>query len=236
MLILVSWLPSISSDEKIFEDEILDSSLIFTPSSQEIYKFSLYDNMEYQTLNMIVDSKKIGNQTQPAISSNQNDCHFLAYKDDAVGEIVWGTIGEDTGHYDLDGGFYPSIKYWNGTSFFGTFVPDSLYHNGGAIFLMQTTNPNDIGTYVLGSWQWDSQGWYNITDSEIACGSSDEPWNWGYISFISSSTYSEGFINSPQVTYQIDEDGAMALAWSQIEHCNHTDAYIDTITKKTYSI
>jgi len=236
LLLIVSWIPTISSDEKIFEDKNLDSSLIFTPSLQEIHKLSLNENIKHQTLHMIEESKEIGNQTQPAISSNQNNSHFLAYKDDAIGEIIWGTIDGDIASYDLEGGFYPSIKHRNDTSFFGTFVPDNSYHNGSAIFLMQTTNSTDLSSWSLGSWYWDSQGWYNITDSEIACGSSDESWNWGYISFVSSSTYSGGFTNSPQVSYQTDEDGAMTLSWSPIEYCNHTDADIDANTKKAYSI
>lgn len=183
----------------------------------------------------IFPSKEFGNQTQPAISSNNNS-HFVAYNDEVAGEIMWGTINGDKYNFLTDGGSYPSLKHWNDTTFYGTFVCTPQFYSGAAIPLCKIPNPEDPNTFSLAIWNWESYGWYNITDSELACDSSMENWNFGYISFVGSTTFGEGIINGPFIFYLTDEYVGQ-LSWLvQYDNCSHTDACIDHQTKYAYSI
>ena len=94
-----------------------------------------------------------GDQLHPAFD-RAGATQMAAYFDYDFDQILWTFTTTDGPPYDAGvyydiGGDYPSIKLWEGTTFYGTFVTDYLDLNGGPTYLFKTTDPTDSGVYEL---------------------------------------------------------------------------------------
>jgi len=184
--------------------------------------------------NNLIPSKEFGNQTHPAIASNNNS-YLLAFNDADYGNIFWGTFN-DSVSFDINGGTYPSIKHQNNSTYYGTFVANPQQDSGAYIPVFKTINPENFNTYEMSLFNWEEYGWYNFTDVEIACDPSGNDSYFGFISLVGSTTYGEGFTNAPHIFYYLGPDYA-TLSWLvQYDNCSHTDACIDHQTKHAYAI
>jgi len=178
-----------------------------------------------------------GDQIHPAFGTGATGQYMAAYWDEGNEQIIWTYSNEDGVYYDV-GGDYPSIKLWDGTRFFGTFVPDYMDLDGGATYVFETTDPTDFDTYALRYWDWSDDGWHDIMDNEIAVDNSQEAWEWGFTSLIASTTYTDpAIVDGPFIHYQTAEDGYATISWyNEIVGCEHTDAAIDKVTADTYAV
>jgi hypothetical protein len=182
-----------------------------------------------------------GHQLHPAFD-RAGASHMAAYYDFDLDIIIWTFTTTDGPPYDPGvyydiGGDYPSIKMWEGTTFFGTFVTDYLDLNGGSTYLFKTTDPSNTGVYELTYWDWSSYGWSDMIDADIACDSSQQPFEWGVSSFVMSSTYGEGYIDGPTVVYSDEEtEGSGWISWYYLNGCDHTDIDIDRSTIYSYAV
>jgi len=177
-----------------------------------------------------------GNQVHPGFDFAYNGEMLAAYYDDENENIIWTFEPENGVYYDV-GGDYPTIKNWDETRFFASFVPDSSDSDGGIVYLFETTDPTDFDTYDLVGWDWSDNGWSNILDLELACDDSKENWEWGFISLVASTTYGDGVTDGPFVTYPTSEDGYATISWYiGLDGCAHTDNVIDHVSYKAYSV
>jgi hypothetical protein len=182
-----------------------------------------------------------GDQLHPAFD-RAGATHMAAYFDFDFDQILWTFSTTDGPPYDAGvyyeiGGDYPSIKLWEGTTFFGTFVTDYLDLNGGPTYLFKTTDPSDSGTYELTYWDWSSYGWSDMLDADIACDSSQNDFEWGVSSYVTSTTYGDGYTDGPTVVYQDEEtSGSGFISWYYLNGCDHTDIDIDRSTVYSYAV
>ncbi len=182
-----------------------------------------------------------GDQLHPAFD-RAGATHMAAYFDYDFDQILWTFSTTDGPPYDPGvyyeiGGDYPSIKLWEGTTFFGTFVTDYLDLNGGATYLFKTTNPSDSGTYELTYWDWSSYGWSDMIDADIACDSSQNDFEWGVSTYVITSTYGDGYTDGPTVIYSDEEtSGSGWISWYYLNGCDHTDIDIDRSTVYSYAV
>jgi len=182
-----------------------------------------------------------GDQLHPGFD-RAGGTHMAAYFDYDFDQILWTFSTTDGPPYDPGvyyelGGDYPSIKQWEGSRFHGTFVTDYLDLNGGPTYLFKTTDPSDTGTYELTYWDWSSYGWYDMIDADIACDSSQNEWEWGVSSYVTSSTYGETYVDGPTVVYSDEEtEGSGFISWYYVNGCDHTDIDIDRSTIYSYAV
>jgi hypothetical protein len=192
-----------------------------------------------------------GDQLHPAFDIGETGVFMAAYSDEEFENIMWTYTNENAVYYNVEGGDFPSIKLWDGIRFFGTFVPHPDDSYGGIIYLFETTDPTDWDNqYSLVGWDWSENPnypgellWHDIIDMEIACDNSKENWEWGFVSLISDSDYTDDPLEkAPFISYQTSEDGFATISWSlrkdgtQIEGCEHTDNVIDPVTLETYAV
>lgn len=178
-----------------------------------------------------------GDQLHPAFDLGDNGGYMAAFYNSDYENIMWTYKNDDAVYYDVEGGDYPSIKLWNETRFFGTFVPSSYDSSGGVVYLFETTDPTDWDNqYNLVGWDWSDNGWSDFLDLELACDNSKEEWEWGFISMVGSTNVNEVLINGPFISYPTSEDGYATMSWYYITGCAHTDNTIDKVSKNTYSI
>ena len=184
---------------------------------------------------------EVGDQLHPALGRAGN-LHMAAYTDVDFGEMIWTfstTDGPpyDPGVYYSMGGDYPSIKHWDGTEFRGTHVTDYLDLNGGPTYLFKCTDPSDSATYEMTYWDWSDDGWSDMIDADIACDSSQQPWEWGVSSYVTTSTYGSGYTDGPTITYA-DEvtEGSGWISWYYYDNCAHTDVDIDRSIIYSYAV
>ena len=184
-----------------------------------------------------------GNQLHPAFGRNEAGSLMAAYYDEDMNTIIWMGSNNDgstfsEGRYWNVEGDYPSVKLWEGSRFFGTFVvdPDSSYD--GYMLLFECTNPMDNTTYSVFGWDWSSAGLYDMIDADIACDDSNNSWEWGFSSYVMSSTADRGFTNGPVILYADPEDGDYAyMSWYEdYDGCAHTDIDIDPVTHLMYAV
>jgi len=185
-------------------------------------------------------------QLHPGFGRSILGMHMATYWDEDYNNIIWTFSADDGASYDpgvvynTPGGDYPSIKLWDDaqTRFFGTFVTDPDDYDGGPVYLFECTDPSDYDSYSLVSWPWDLYGWYDMIDSEIACDSSQASWEWGFISFVGSTTYTiPTTTEGPFIMYQTSSSGGGMISWyGGIKGCSHTDADIDHVTYDTYAL
>jgi hypothetical protein len=182
----------------------------------------------------------------PAFARNMGGKILAAYYDVDLDNIIW-TFSTDDGenfdggvYYDI-GGDYPSIKLWDGQRFFGTHVTDFYDLNGGPTYVFEATDPANYDTYSIVYWDWSTYGWYGMIDADIACDSSQNEWEWGLSSYVTSTTYSvppyTGYIDGPTVVYSDpDTEGSGWISWYWLNGCAHTDVDIDPVAKYIYAV
>jgi len=139
----------------------------------------------------------------------------------------------DGGVYWDVGGDYPSIKRWNDTRFFGTFVTDPSDYDGGATYLFEFNST----TYVLYGWDF-SFGWYGMIDADIACDDSQNTWEWGICSYVISCDYpGYEYTNGPTILFANDTDPSVVyISWYYYDGCVHTDVDIDLVSHGMYAV
>jgi len=184
-----------------------------------------------------------GDQVHPTFGRTDTGILMAAYYDVDNDTIYWGNSSDDgltfgnQFYWDI-GGDYPSIKNWEGTQFFGTFVTDPDDLNGGATYLFDCSDPTDNDTYDLSYWDWNTDhGFYGMIDADIACDNSQNDWEWGTSSYVISTTYEGSYIDSPTIVYAdpIDENSAW-IEWESYVGCAHTDIDIDPVTHLIYAV
>ena len=183
-----------------------------------------------------------GDQVHPAFGRTMTGTHMAAYRDGDMEQIIW-TFSTDDGntydpgvYYDV-GGDYPSIKLWDESRFFGTFVTDPQDLNGGPTYLFECTDPADTETYSLVYWDWSSYGWHDMIDADIACDNSQNEWEWGVSTYVTSTTYGQGYTNGPTVIYADENTPDQGwISWYYVDGCAHTDIDIDTVTHMVYAV
>jgi hypothetical protein len=184
---------------------------------------------------------EVGNQLHPAFD-RAGATQMAAYKDEDFQNIVWTFTATDGPPYDAgvyydNNGDYPSIKLWEGTTFYGTFVTDYLDLNGGPTYLFKTTDPTDNTNYEMTYFDWSQHGWSDMIDADIACDSSQEPFEWGVSSYVTSTTYGSTYTDGPTIVYS-DEvtQGSGWISWYYYDGCDHTDIDIDRSTIYSYAV
>jgi len=183
-----------------------------------------------------------GDQLHPAFARS-GAYMSAAFYDEDLDNIIW-TGSDDDGANFIDGvywdsgGDYPSIKTWdNSPRFFGTFVTDYLDLNGGATYLFECTGPMDTEAYVMIYRDWSDYGWSDMMDADIACDSSENPWEWGISSYVISTTYGDGYTDGPTIVYSDEEEeGTDWISWYYYDGCAHTDVDIDPVTHIGYVV
>jgi hypothetical protein len=184
---------------------------------------------------------EVGNQLHPALGVSGAK-HMTAYKDEDLANIIWtfsadGGSTYDPGVYYDNGGDYPSIKQWSGTKFHGTYVTDFMDLNGGPTYLFTCYDPTDVDGYEMVFWDWSSYGWSDMIDADIACDSNQEEWEWGISSYVTSTTYGDGYTDGPTITY-MDEvtSGSGWISWYYYDGCDHCDAGMDNSIAYSYAV
>ena len=236
-------------------DEVRISNVALNESQVK----TVYDNQNVPSSFIIVASEetytgiynasgRIGNETHPAIARDLAGNLFGAYEDDNVSKIIWtsSSASDDGKRWDssfsLDevDGFeqYPTVDYWGSSSkFFGTFVTPRENASGAAVYLVDNRGSYDY-------WNWADEGWYNMTDVDIACDNSQNNWEFGVISLVISTTYKDddgdySVSNGPHMFY-MDPDKEENYDWINWEpdypNCSHTKVDIDHITKMAYAV
>jgi len=183
-----------------------------------------------------------GDQLHPAFARSGVDM-TAAFYDEDLDNIIWTGSNDDgatfiDGVYWDSGGDYPSIKMWDDSPrFFGTFVTDYLDLNGGPSYLFECTDPMDTEAYVMTYWDWSANGWYDMIDADIACDNSQQTFEWGVSSYVTSTTYGDGYTDGPTIVYS-DEDteGSGWISWYYYDGCDHTDVDIDRSTIYSYAV
>jgi len=187
-----------------------------------------------------------GDQLHPAIALT-GPIQMVAYRDMDFGEIIWdysitGGPPYSGGVYYANGGDYPSIKYWGQDEdlqnhFYGTFVTDYLDLNGGPTYRFHTTDPSNTATYEMVYNDWSTYGWSDMKDADIACDNSQEKWEWGVSSYVTSTTYGSGYTNGPTIVYADEvEEGNNWISWYYVDGCAHTDVSIDNSIIYSYAV
>jgi hypothetical protein len=183
----------------------------------------------------------VGDDLHPAFD-RAGTTQMAAYYTSDLDEIIWDFTTTDGppysgGVYYSIGGDYPSIKLWSGQEFYGTFVTDYLDLNGGPTYLFYTPDATDSGLYELTYWDWSGYGWSDMIDADIACDSSQESWEWGVSTYVTTSTYGDGYIDGPTVVYMDDvTSGSGWISWYYFNGCDHTDIDIDHSTIYSYAV
>jgi len=184
-------------------------------------------------------------EKHPGIGRSPQGQIVFAWEDPAIDDVLWGFSLDDgeefelLGYYDMEGlSTYPSIDYWGaGTKFYGTMIPSYDYLDGGPSFLLECLDPADSETWGLYSWDWSAHGWYDMLDVDIACDNSQEDWEFGFISLVSSTTYGDGLDDGAFIFYMNTEEGEAMIGWYYgTDGCKHTSCDIDHITSKTYAV
>jgi len=184
----------------------------------------------------------LGDQNHPAFGRTITGTHMAAYHDTNLANILWTFSNDDGVTYSPGvnynkGGDYPSIKLWGGSTFYGTYVTDPNDHNGGATYLFNCSDPTNSGTYSMNVLDWSLDGWSNMTDADIACDNSQNPWEWGISTYVMSTTHGQGYINGPTIVYADPApSGQMYIDWYWVNGCAHTDVDIDPVTHMAYAI
>jgi len=179
-----------------------------------------------------------GDQLHPAFARTDAGLISAAFYNDSMDNIIWTSsiddgVTFDGGVYWDVGGDYPSIKRWNDTRFFGTFVTDPSDYDGGATYLFEFNST----TYVLYGWDF-SYGWYGMIDADIACDNSQNTWEWGICSYVISCDYpGYEYTNGPTILFANDTDPSVVyISWYYYDGCVHTDVDIDLISHVMYAV
>jgi hypothetical protein len=192
-----------------------------------------------------------GNQLHPALARDITSGTIMSsFFDEDLDDMIW-TFSVDDGvsfdpgiYYEGMGGDYPALKLWDIVSgyprFFGTFVTDYLDASGGPTYLYEindATNLPDTGLNPLLYWDWAGHGWHDMMDADIACDSSQNTWEWGVSSYVTSTTYGDGYTDGPTITYSDEEtSGRGWISWYYYDGCDHCDVSIDNSKIYSYAV
>ena len=195
----------------------------------------------------------ISQSIHPAFADAGNGNIVIGYEYRYEDSVLYLTGSDDDGstftplvYWDFaNSPTYPSLEYWgNNSVFYGTFTaPYTPDDSGASVYLIQIDDPANTETYNLSMWDWSSLGWHDMKMAAIACNDGLESWEWGMISMIHSSHYPETYmseealVDAPHISYQTNADGTATLSWySGVNGCNSTDAIIDRVTHRGYSV
>ncbi len=146
-----------------------------------------------------------------------------------------GNTFENAGYWNIEGVTdYPSFANWGGNTFYGTFMPDP---NTAYTYLMEIQDITDTSTWGLVYWDWSSYGWHDFMEPKIACDNSQNPWEFGVIAFVASTTYTEEeLINGPHMFFaDPDTENSGWISWWEYPGCQHADATIDKAKDMIYT-
>lgn len=185
-----------------------------------------------------------GHQLHPAFGK-AGGIHMASYRDEDLGAMIWtystsdGPPYEPGIYYEISGD-YPSIKLWEGERFFGTFVTDYLDLDGGPSYLYEINDATQLEDNVLNPltyWDWSSYGWSDMIDADIACDSSQQTFEWGVSSYVTSTTYGDGYTDGPTIVYSDEDDeGQGWISWYYYNDCDHCDVDIDRSIIYSYAV
>ena len=184
-----------------------------------------------------------GDQLHPGFGRTLTGTHMASYRDNEFGNVIWTFSSDDGITYD-DGVYYdtnsdyPSVKLWDGDRFFGTMLPNYNDLSGAPIYLFECTDPTNYDSYSRVYWDLSSDGWHDTLDIDIGVDNTQENWEWGFIAFVASTTYtSPECIEVPFILYPTNDAGYAMISWyPDFPNCVHADAVIDHITFKTYAV
>jgi len=129
---------------------------------------------------------------------------------------------------------FPSVDYWGDDSiFFGT----NIAIGSGKIFLVETNCPTEPDSFDLQLWDYGLYGWHDMSSPVIACDNSLESWDWGFISYVGSTTLPDpSLVDVPHIFYTTSSDYAGHLEWNEeFEGCGVSACDIDRVTHRTYA-
>ncbi|MCK5125852.1 MAG: thrombospondin type 3 repeat-containing protein [candidate division Zixibacteria bacterium] len=184
----------------------------------------------------------------PAISENSSGGMMLAWEENATdtGLFWWGSTN---GGANITGAswtgvyHYPSLSYWGeGNVFYGTAVPDASEGGGAPISLITFPDPSNTGSWAFSTWSFESYGWHDMKDADIACDNTKEfpmvpgEFRAGVISMVHSTTYSDQMTNGPHLFYQTDSSSVGTISWHWLDGCNSTSITIDRGSKLLYAV
>jgi len=245
----------------------IDEVRISNAALNESQVKTAYDNQDDPSSFIIVASEetytgiynasgRIGNETHPAIARDLAGNLFGAYENVSGGKIEW-MYSNDEGKtwrpdpavsFEIDGfEQYPAVDHWGSSSkFFGTFVTPAETGSGGPIYLLECTDPTDTDKYKLVSHNFSGEAdgytyeFYNMTDVDIACDNSQQAWEFGVISLVTSvdTTYPDASVTNGPHLFYVDPSGETSwISWDEsYSDCSHTKVDIDHITKMAYAV
>lgn len=189
----------------------------------------------------------------PAAAYSGTTDIVFAWEENAADTAIFWYGSNDAGmNFPSAGAFngefyYPSVKYWGGTQFYGTMVPGPDEENGAPIQLVDIPSSTNTGEWSVSSWSWGSLGWRDMKMADIACENSREfpqapgQYRFGVISFISSTNYSTPefdytMTDGPHMFYQANEPDMGNLSLYVLSGCNSTTCDIDPVSKFAYAV
>jgi len=219
----------------------------------------------YKPINLAIEGKKVDNafrmtpraltnvpvatlpedEFHPTIATDSSQSYIVGYTDmqDVLTQDIYmaispdGTTWQIAGYWNIDGvEDYPSFDYWGGTTFYGTFMPDP---NTPYQYLMSTTDITDTSTYQLVYWDWSSYGWSDFQAPKIACDNSQNPWEYGFIATIASTTYTGYECTYAPHMFFADPDNEQQgyISWvNEYNNTLHCDVDIDTQSHIGYGV
>ena len=245
-LVLTSAASMPISREQASSIKVEESNLVAQTLSAPTMQISVPVQQMARPLDTTPAFEAAGDQVHPTFGRSVSAIHMAAYKDVDTSTITW-TYSDDDGatydpgiYYEGLGGDYPSFKLWdaNQNRFFGTYVTDYTDLNGGPTYIYEVndaTNLPDTTTNPLRYNDWSTYGWYDMIDADIACDSSEETWEWGIASYVTSSTYGSTYVNGPTITYSDEQtEGSTFISWYYQNGCAHCDVDIDQVTHYGY--
>ena len=187
-----------------------------------------------------------GDQVHPTFGRSASGIHMAAYKDVDTSSIIW-TYSDDDGatydpgiYYEGLGGDYPSFKLWGDERFFGTYVTDYNDLGGGPSYMYEVNDATQLDDTTLNPlqyWDWSTNGWYDMIDADIACDNSQNAFEWGIASYVTSTTYGSTYTNGPTIVYSNENTvGSAWISWYYYNGCAHTDVDIDLATHYGYCV
>ncbi|MCP4566101.1 MAG: hypothetical protein GY841_00830 [FCB group bacterium] len=188
-------------------------------------------------------------QVHPGYADDGGGNVVLTYEDiivfdDASADtmVMWMGSNDDAASFATVGGWsisggYPSVRAFGGNGqFYGTLVPGAGEFDGGHTYLIDIDNVAAMDNWGLFHWDWTQHGWHDMQMSAIATDNQQAAWQWGMLSFISSTTYGEGLTNAPHISYPIS-DGSATISWLiNVDGCATTAIDIDPITRRSYAV
>ena len=181
----------------------------------------------------------------PAFAAGGTGYLMLGYEENIFDTaLVW--FGSDDDGLNFTGGSfgftgnatYPSVDYWGqDTIFYGTVTGPATEDNGGRTYVVSLFHPTTTAWWGQSSWNWSGYGWHDTKMTAIAADDQGEEWQWGMISWVSSTTYTDpDMTDAPHVFYPTDDAGYATISWySDLDGCATTDITVDKTGRFYYA-